>query len=162
MYSCRNFNNSLVQHWTENFRGDYLSRLTHWPLGDLDAILKLQFSILFYWLVSSHHPMVMPSDECHGTSPIISQHWFRYWLGAVRQQAINWANVDPDLCRLIASLSLNDFIFVGKMLGKVLKKTSHYLNQYWFISNMTQRTSISNSEMAHFVPYCQFDPREQT
>ena len=28
-------------------------KLTHWPLGDLDAILKLQFSI-FYWLVSSH------------------------------------------------------------------------------------------------------------
>ena len=26
--------------------------LTHWPLGDRDAILKLQFSIWFYWLVS--------------------------------------------------------------------------------------------------------------
>ena len=24
--------------------------LTHWPLSDLDAILKMQFSILFYWL----------------------------------------------------------------------------------------------------------------
>ena len=42
--------------------------LTHWPLGNLDAILKLQFSILFYWLVSSHRLMIMPSDECHGTS----------------------------------------------------------------------------------------------
>ena len=51
--------------------------LTHWPLGDLDAILKLQFSISFYWLVSSHHPKVMPWDECHGTSQVISQHWFR-------------------------------------------------------------------------------------
>ena len=26
--------------------------LTHWPLGDLDVILKLQVSVLFYWLVS--------------------------------------------------------------------------------------------------------------
>ena len=31
-----------------------LQYLTHWPLGDLDAISKLQFSISFYWLVSSH------------------------------------------------------------------------------------------------------------
>ena len=26
-----------------------------------------------------------------------SQLWFRWWLGAVRQQAITWSNVDPDL-----------------------------------------------------------------
>ena len=26
---------------------------THWPLGNLDVILKMQFLILFYWLVSS-------------------------------------------------------------------------------------------------------------
>ena len=49
--------------------------LTHWPLGDLDAILKLQFLISFYWLVSSHCRRIMPW-ECHGTSPMISQHWF--------------------------------------------------------------------------------------
>ena len=55
----------------------WIKHLTHWPLGDLDAILKLQFSILFYWLVSSHCPMIMPWDECHGTSLMISQHWLR-------------------------------------------------------------------------------------
>ena len=32
---------------------DVAEILTHWPLGDLDVILKIQFSILFYWLVSS-------------------------------------------------------------------------------------------------------------
>ena len=37
-----------------------------------------------------------------------SQHWFRWWLGAVRQQAITWANVDPGLCRQMASLGLNE------------------------------------------------------
>ena len=51
--------------------------LTHWPLGDLDAILKLQFSISFYWLVSSHRLRIMPWDECQGTSSMISQHWYR-------------------------------------------------------------------------------------
>ena len=36
--------------------------LTHWPLGDLDVILKMEFSILFYWMVSSDFLMIMPSD----------------------------------------------------------------------------------------------------
>ena len=51
--------------------------LTHWPLGDLDVILKIRFSILFYWLVSWDLCMIMPSDECHRTLLMISQHWFR-------------------------------------------------------------------------------------
>ena len=71
-------------------------------LRDLDSILKVLSSFLFYWLVSSHLLMKMPSDECHGTFLKISQHWFRQWLGAVRQQAITWANVDPDLCHHMA------------------------------------------------------------
>ena len=31
----------------------------------------------------------------------LGQHWLWLWLvpGAVRQQAITWANVNPDLCR---------------------------------------------------------------
>ena len=53
------------------------SELTHWPLGDLDAILKLQFSILFYLLISSHRLRIRPWDEWQGTSLMISQHWFR-------------------------------------------------------------------------------------
>ena len=32
-----------------------------------------------------------------GISLMISQHRFRSWLGAIRQQAITWVNVDPDL-----------------------------------------------------------------
>ena len=59
---------------------------------------KNVFSILFYWLVSSDLHIIMPSDECHRTSLMINSHWFRLWLGAVRQQAITWANVDQDLC----------------------------------------------------------------
>ena len=29
-------------------------------------------------------------------------------VGAVRQQAISWANVDPDICRHIASLGYDE------------------------------------------------------
>ena len=39
-----------------------------------------------------------------------SQHWFRYWVGAVRQQIIAWANVDPDLWRHMALLDNNVLI----------------------------------------------------
>ena len=43
----------------------------------------------------------LPLDECHSTLVMISQHWFRY-------QAITWTNVDPDLCRLMASPRPNE------------------------------------------------------
>ena len=39
---------------------------------------------------------------------MMSQHWFRQWLGAVRQQAISGAIVNPDLCRHKASLGHNE------------------------------------------------------
>ena len=48
--------------------------------------------------------MKLSSDECQWIVLMISQHCFRWWLDAVRQQAINWANVDPDWCRHMASL----------------------------------------------------------
>ena len=41
-------------------------------------------------------------------SLVMSQHWFKLWLGAIRQQAITWANVDPDVCRHLASLGHNE------------------------------------------------------
>ena len=46
-------------------------------------------------------------DECHWTLLIISQHWIRQWLGAVRLQTITWANVDSDPFGRIVSLGIN-------------------------------------------------------
>ena len=84
--------------------------LNHWLLGDLDATLKILFSSLLYWLVPSELLLIKSSDEWYRNLLMISQHWFRYWLGAVRQQAITWANVDPDLCRRMASLGHNKHV----------------------------------------------------
>ena len=50
---------------------------THWSLGDLDVILKIQFSSLLYLYLSSDLFMIMPSDECHKTLVLISQSWPR-------------------------------------------------------------------------------------
>ena len=61
--------------------------------------------------------MKLPSDECHWTLLMISHNWFRYWLGAVRQHAITWAKVDPDLCRQMASLGLNELLRGQSLIG---------------------------------------------
>ena len=39
--------------------------------------------------------------RCHWSQ---RQYWFRYLIGAIRQQAITWANVEPDLCCHMVSL----------------------------------------------------------
>ena len=41
---------------------------------------------------------------------IRNQHWFRWCIGDIRQQAIIWANVDPDLCHHLVSLGHNEWI----------------------------------------------------
>ena len=51
--------------------------LTHWLLGYLDRILKIQFFTLYNWLVSSDPLLIMPLDWWHRTLLMISQHWFR-------------------------------------------------------------------------------------
>ena len=44
------------------------------------------------------------------------------WLGAVKQQAIIWANVDPDLCRHITLLGHNE----SKWLAILFKMFDFY------------------------------------
>ena len=52
---------------------------------------KLISQIYFLW------------GECQKNSLVIIQHWIRWWLGAIRQQAITWANVDLELWCHMAS-----------------------------------------------------------
>ena len=52
----------------------------------------------------------LPSDEYHWILVMISQHWFRKWLGTVKQQAITWTNADLDPCRHMVSLGHNELI----------------------------------------------------
>ena len=48
------------------------------------------------------------SYDYHWTQRMIRQQWFRQWLGAVRQQAIVLAIIDPHLCRRMVSLGHNE------------------------------------------------------
>ena len=52
------------------------------PLSEAIMIRKLILVI-----EGQHTPLtILPIDECHWTSLIVSHHWFWLWLGAVRQQ----------------------------------------------------------------------------
>ena len=68
----------------------------------------------------------LPSDECNWILLMISQHWFRSWLGVVRQQAITWANVDSDLCRHMASLGPSELIF---LVWSLVYRSSNMMSQ---------------------------------
>ena len=47
----------------------------------------------------------MVLNENHLATPFMkNQYWFMQWLIVVRQQAITWANSDPDLCHQRVSL----------------------------------------------------------
>ena len=92
------------------------------------------------------------SGECHNTSLIISQHWFRLWLGAVRQQAITWANIDIDLCRHMATQWVIIFVqeyafgYVFRSLRiDVTQMNKQYdLNSFNMVVLKKKRNSIAN------------------
>ena len=81
----------------------------HWPLGDVALILKVYFLNSLYRIVELSLCVKLLSGECHKNSLIETQYWFSYWLASTKQQAITWANLDPDLCHHMVSLSRNDF-----------------------------------------------------
>ena len=84
--------------------------LTHWPLAHAAVTLNLSFSNSHQGQTYWAFPMKMSSGECHKTSLKISRHWFRYCVGAVRQQAITWTNVKQVLWHHKAPLSHNESI----------------------------------------------------
>ena len=100
--------------------------LIHWFLGDgcgnnfKSMILKLGHSL---------------SDECYRNSLMKSQHWFRLWLGAIRQQAITLANVDPHLCCHMSSIGHTELIRLCSIeLGRL---ATHWLLYYCYVHLLT-------------------------
>ena len=89
------------------------NKLTHWPLRDVAAILKLKFSNSLYESIS----WVLPAKllGMHQT-PINGKS--RLWLGAIRQQAVTWVNIDQDLYHHMLSLSHNELTHYGLRASK--------------------------------------------
>ena len=106
----------------------YINELTHWPLLDLVVILKLVVFKLISRSVFGAFPVKLPSGECHKTSLWIGQHWFREWLGAIRQQSITWTN--PDLQVLWQHLALpghEELTHWGQSQNGCLCSRQHFL-----------------------------------
>ena len=56
-------------------------------------------------------PVRLSSGECHRTPPMISQHWFRKWLAAVKQQDIRF-NIDQVLWCHVTSSGLKELTYL--------------------------------------------------
>ena len=98
------------------------------PWGDF-RLGRLPCHVVLVFLVK------LPWDECHWILPMISQHWFRQWLAVIRQQAIIWANVDPDLCCHMTSLGHNGLIYI--MLYENWYLPHNFGIWYWIFSKLT-------------------------
>ena len=83
-------------------------------------ILNKWFSCWCIWLIAGMN------ISCETLRPwtflMIDQHWFSSWLGAVRQQAIIWANVKPDLCGHMPSLAIN--VTPGNLIARSRQKST--------------------------------------
>ena len=92
------FYHSACSKWlTISCKTSWNLELTHCSLREMAVISKVYICNIFQSLISWMFPVVVSSKENHRISLMISQHWFREWLDAIRQQAMTWTNIDQDL-----------------------------------------------------------------
>ena len=74
-------------------RPQWVNSMAPWRLGSTCVFLKVQCIIvqLIIQMRMMAHALSVKwlSGECHRTSVMISQHWFRWWLGLIRLQTIS-------------------------------------------------------------------------
>ena len=68
-------------------------------IGINELILKVQSPHTSYRLSLCTLALAVHCSQVNAKEHLwlISQHWFQYWLGAIKQQAITRHNADPDL-----------------------------------------------------------------
>ena len=86
-------------------------------------------------------------EECLWTSLMITPHWFGIWLGAVRQQSITWANVDPDLCRHMPSLGHSELI--AKVIKPIVQE-----HRPWYVITNLPFLCVHITGIHYLVGYC--------
>ena len=87
---------------------------------------------------------------------MISQHWFKYWLGAIMHQAINWTNIDPVLCCHVASPftrpQLVKFVIVLEYICILLQTTMIYFSSmHCFNVKKLYHTTYCHIQSLHTV-----------
>ena len=109
--------------------------LTHWPLGDVAVISNVSFLKLTLKLLSG---------ECHRITLMGNQQWFGLWLGAARQQAITWTNVDRTIRRHMASLGHNELTPEVLMLTHCDPEVPGYLVGHFEYCRLAREIDMRN------------------
>ena len=92
----------------------FLIETAPWPLGRCgNFILKVLFPNPFPELISWTNSVKLLSSEFQKASLMISKHRFRWWLDAVRHQAVTWTSVDYDQQHHVVSLGHNELTHKG-------------------------------------------------
>ena len=78
----------------------------------------------------------------------MNQHWFRLWLGAVRQQAITWTSVDSGLCHHIWNSADNYFVAFTNRNCYIWNSADNY-----FVVFTNRNCYIWNSADNYFVVF---------
>ena len=86
----------------------------------------------------------LPSNECYWTLLMLSQHWFRQWLGAIRQRTIAWASIDQDLCCHMVSLGHNESILLKYLTNSVSLRQEDLNHTSKNIKKMLCSTSVTS------------------
>ena len=115
------------------------------PLGDGAVIITWKHIYeLIYWNIYNC------CQVDYKTPLMTSQHWSRC-LGAIKQQVITWANVDPDVCNFVVvwyysilPIHYNDVI-MGAMASQITSLTIVYSAVY---SGADQRKHKSSGSLA--------------
>ena len=129
--------------------------LTHCPLGGVAMISNVEISNTTWGLISWVFKQTL--EWMSRISWMVSQHWFRYCLSAIRQQVITWASVDQDLWRHIASLGHDvvtllvlvgsEYIWRTRSIPQLLISQGDH-PKYHKTSNIN-RTLVSNKTVDH-------------
>ena len=104
-------------------------------------------------------PVKLLSGERHKSPLMISQHWFRKWLGAIIQEAITWTSIDQDLryhlFQSVHTQPIPQNTYICSRTRRILQKWDW--NNVKHIENNVC-TQVTNSFSAHesvYFPSCQ-------
>ena len=91
--------------WPKDFQE--INTITHWSLGNTQTSVEkwfanANFGKYTWWFSNGTDLWWMPG--------LSGQHWFMLGLGAVRQQAITWTNVEQDLFYHMSTWGNNELI----------------------------------------------------
>ena len=85
------------------------------------------------WLFLWGFPVILPLAKWHKGLLITSQHWFRKWFSAIRQQAINWANVNP-----LTPHDVTKPHWVNLQMFENWNTAKHHFHKIWIVSEKLQ------------------------